>query len=90
MFRRADLTAIMGGVEVDLRGASTGQEAVIDVFAWWGGIEITVPPDWAVSNRSWSSWAAPTTEFRHAGRAQSPGGARVRRDGRRRDQDVVT
>lgn len=51
-FRRADLTAIMGGVEVDLRGASTGgQEAVIDVFAWWGGIEITVPPDWAVSNQ---------------------------------------
>lgn len=52
VFRRADLTAIMGGVEVDLRGASTGgQEAVIDVFAWWGGIEITVPPDWAVSNQ---------------------------------------
>jgi predicted membrane protein len=52
MFRRADLTAIMGGVEVDLRGASTGgQEAVIDVFSWWGGIEITVPPDWAVSNQ---------------------------------------
>lgn len=51
-FRRADLTAIMGGVEVDLRGASTGgQEAVIDVFVWWGGIEITVPPDWAVSNQ---------------------------------------
>jgi radical SAM superfamily enzyme YgiQ (UPF0313 family) len=52
MCSRADLTAIMGGVEVDLRGASTGgQEAVIDVFAWWGGIEITVPPDWAVSNQ---------------------------------------
>jgi predicted membrane protein len=52
MFRRADLTAIMGGVEVDLRAASTGgQEAVIDVFAWWGGIEITVPPDWAVANQ---------------------------------------
>ena len=21
------------------------------MFAWWGGIEITVPPDWAVSNQ---------------------------------------
>ena len=52
LFRRADLTAIMGGVEVDLRSASTGgQEAVIDLFVWWGGIEITVPPDWAVSNQ---------------------------------------
>lgn len=51
-FRRADLTAIMGGVEIDLRGASTGGgDAVIDVFVWWGGIDITVPPDWAVSNQ---------------------------------------
>jgi len=51
-FRRADLTAIMGGVELDLRGASTqGHEAIIDVFVWWGGVEITVPPDWAVSNQ---------------------------------------
>jgi predicted membrane protein len=51
-FRRADLTAIMGGVELDLRGASTSTpEAVIDVFVWWGGVEITVPPDWAVSNQ---------------------------------------
>lgn len=52
-FRRADLTAVMGGVELDLRGASTpsGQDAIIDVFVWWGGVEITVPPDWAVSNQ---------------------------------------
>ena len=50
-FQRADLTAIMGGVELDLRGASTAPGgAVIDVFVMWGGIEIWVPPDWAVSN----------------------------------------
>jgi predicted membrane protein len=52
VFRRADLTAIMGGIEFDLRHASlSGGEAVIDVFAMWGGIEIIVPPDWAVSNQ---------------------------------------
>jgi predicted membrane protein len=52
VFKRGDLTAIMGGIEVDLRQAATGGgEAVIDVFALWGGIEITVPPDWRVSNR---------------------------------------
>ncbi len=51
-FRHADLTAVMGGIEIDLRQAGTaGGECVIDVFAMWGGIEIRVPPDWAVSNQ---------------------------------------
>ena len=52
VFRHADLTAIMGGVELDLRGAATATgEAVVDVFVMWGGVEIWVPPDWAVSNQ---------------------------------------
>lgn len=50
-FKRADLTAIMGGIEIDLRQASTATgDAVIDLFVLWGGIELTVPPDWAVDN----------------------------------------
>jgi hypothetical protein len=51
-FDGGSLTAIMGGVEVDLRNARmVRQQAVIDCFAFWGGIEIKVPPGWAVSTR---------------------------------------
>jgi len=52
-FEGADLTAIMGGCDIDLRGASIapGTEAVIDVFAFWGGVDLKVPDDWIVVNR---------------------------------------
>jgi predicted membrane protein len=50
-FTGGDLTAILGGCEIDLRQASIDGEAVIDVFALWGGIEIRVPEDWTVVSR---------------------------------------
>jgi hypothetical protein len=50
-FRGGDLSAIMGGVEVDLRSAkiSSGR-AVLDLLVMWGGIVVRVPEDWVVVN----------------------------------------
>jgi predicted membrane protein len=50
-FRGGELTAVMGGCEIDLRQAAINGEAIIDVFALWGGIEIKVPDDWVVLTR---------------------------------------
>jgi len=47
-FRGGEITAILGGCELDLRESSIVKEAVINVFATWGGINIKVPPDWTV------------------------------------------
>jgi predicted membrane protein len=48
-FQGGDATAILGGCKIDLRQASIkGGEAVLDVFALWGGVEITVPREWSV------------------------------------------
>jgi hypothetical protein len=50
-FRGADLNAIMGGIKLDLTSARMeGDTAIIEVFAFWGGVEIYVPPDWTVSS----------------------------------------
>ncbi len=49
-FLGGEITAVMGGVELDLRNASIQTDAVINVFAFWGGIVLKVPNDWTVIN----------------------------------------
>ena len=50
-FKGGEITAIMGGVELDLRNASLQTEAVLNLWASWGGILLRVPQDWVVINR---------------------------------------
>jgi predicted membrane protein len=48
-FQGGDATAILGGCKVDLRQAVIkGGEATMDVFAFWGGVEILIPRSWGV------------------------------------------
>jgi predicted membrane protein len=49
-FRGGELTAFMGGGQVDLRQATIppGEEAVLDIFSVMGGFEIIVPQHWVI------------------------------------------
>lgn len=47
-FKGGELTAVMGGLEIDLRDASIKGEAVFDIFALMGGVEMHIPEDWIV------------------------------------------
>lgn len=51
-FRGGYITAVMGGVDLDLRKVRMGPSpAVLDVVAFWGGIELKVPPGWSVDGQ---------------------------------------
>jgi hypothetical protein len=52
-FRGAELSAVMGGIELDLRSAKPADgRCVLDVFVLWGGIDIKLPEGWRVSNEA--------------------------------------
>jgi hypothetical protein len=48
-FRGGEVTAIMGGFQIDLRAAGiAGDSATIEVFTLFGGVEFKVPQAWNV------------------------------------------
>lgn len=51
-FRQGEVTAIMGGLEIDFRQASIQSQATLQVMAVMGGIEVRVPQDWGVECRA--------------------------------------
>jgi predicted membrane protein len=64
-FRRGAVQAILGGVELDFRGADIeGEEAILTVEAVFGGIEITVPEQWQVIFEGESIFGGYTDETR--------------------------
>lgn len=52
-FRGGNVSATLGGCEIDLRQATIleGETAVLDALAFMGGVEVRVPEDWTVETR---------------------------------------
>ena len=51
-FQGSNLTAIFGGVELDLRNAKFTKDTVIKAFALFGGVDIIIPEDVQVKIKS--------------------------------------
>ncbi|MEP6800451.1 MAG: DUF5668 domain-containing protein [Acidobacteriota bacterium] len=74
-FRGGEVTAIMGGFQIDLRGAAIGAEAAeMEVFTLWGGVDLRVPEDWNVVVRGVPVLGVFSNSTRSAGSALSSGG----------------
>jgi hypothetical protein len=70
-FKGGQALAFLGGCEIDLRRVSmVKDEAVLDVFVFWGGAEIKVPEDWEVVSRGLALLAGFVDNTRHTPGAQ--------------------
>ncbi len=64
-FRQGNVSAILGGIELDFRSADIeGEQAVLYVEAIFGGVEITVPDHWQVIFEGESMFAGYSDETR--------------------------
>lgn len=50
-YRGSKLTAVMGGIKLDLSKSTIKKEATIEVFSFWGGVELIVPENIIVKNQ---------------------------------------
>lgn len=49
-YKGGKVSAVFGGAELDLRNAAIKDEAILNVFVLFGGVEIKVPEGWAVKS----------------------------------------
>ena len=74
---RTTAVAVMGGCDIDLRHAEIdGPEVVITAFAFWGGIQITVPEGFDVELEGFSFMGGRDLKLRNVPRV--PGSPRIR------------
>ena len=65
-FHGAQCTAVFGACKIDLRDAQMqGREATVETYAFFGGVEIRVPQDWEVVNRSFALFGGIADHRRH-------------------------
>jgi predicted membrane protein len=76
-FKGGELTAIFGGFELDLRQATLeGNQVRVDVFVLFGGGEIKIPQDWAVTMKGSAVMGGFEDKTLHLPSSE-PGGPRI-------------